>query len=427
MTDAPVTPGPASRDGGTARRGRGLASVGLGSLLSAIAMYVVMMIGGWTLDVSDGANLLIFLGAYQIGTGMLAGLSTELTRTLSSAKASGRSDGPRVFWVAAIAAGSLSLLFAATSPLWSSAFRSDAVGLSAAVCLTALGFAGHSALVGALSGRGLWHGVGALVTLEALVRLLLTVLVAVAGFGVGGFAAAIGLASFAWVLMLLLSSDARSTFSMRSDVEAPALALRLAASVGALSATAILTVGFPLLIGLVTTENSESLRALLQAISLTRAPLLIPLTAFQSVLISHVVAHSDRAARILAMLGGGILAISALGALLAWLIGPWLMRLFFSFAATGSLLAVLTAAAGLLAALVLAGALCQALDRHAHFLAGWVVAAGSATMMLFLIPADIEIATTVALTVGPLLGITVMAPALAVLFRRQREPLDPPS
>ena len=109
------------------------------------------------------------------------------------------------------------------------------------------------------------------------------------------------------------------------------------------SATAALVVGFPLLLRLTTSDAAYSTAApLILAVSLTRAPLLIPLGSYQGVAITHFVDHPDRVIGLLARIGAVVAVITAVGSGLASLIGPWLMTAFFgdSYGVSPVLLAV---------------------------------------------------------------------------------------
>lgn len=391
-----------------------------GSAFSAVAMYIVMMIGARTLTAYDAATLLVFIAAYQLVTGLLSGVTTELTRTMANARVSGRTDGPRVRSVIGVTSLALGAVVIASSPLWISAFPASRSALVAALTVTAIGFSGHAAMVGALGGRAAWGGAASAVSLEALVRLVGTCLAALLGLALLGFAGALAVASFAWLLLVALSPDARRTLEARTDVATAQLVRRLLAAVGALAASSLLMAGYPLLLSLTTPAREIAASpALLQAISLTRAPLLIPLMAFQTMLIALFIDHRDRAARTLAMLGAGLAAITVVGAVLAWLIGPWLMRVLFTYEIGGSTLALLTAAAGILAGISLAGALCQALEHHASFIAGWALAC-IVSILLLLVPGTITTRALLSLLIGPTVGLVAMAPAILASARDGR-------
>ncbi|WP_058234624.1 hypothetical protein [Devriesea agamarum] len=397
-------------------QGRSIAGVGLASLFSAAVMYLAMYIGARVYDSTTLTYLLLFISAYQLVTGLLAGVTTELTRSVAKATTMTSPQGPRVATVALVVAAALGVLAAVSLPLWKDqVFAVEPLLLGGLVCLTAVGFAAHAATAGALSGRGDWNGLSGLLTLEAGVRGLLTLLAAGAavmiGLGIGGFAGAMALASFSWVAMMLFSARARAAFASRTDVPAGALGRKLGASVSAQVSNALLTAGFPTLLALMTSQSQvDAAAGLILAISLTRAPLIIPLSAFQSVLITYFVRASSRPAAMLAVFGGGIIAVGAVGSGLAWLIGPWIMT-FFRQDVSGGLLAALTGAATLLAALVLTGALCQALGRHTLFLAGWAAAVLAALASLAL-PGTIDYRAVVALVAGPLVGILIMLPGV---------------
>ena len=105
----------------------------------------------------------------------------------------------------------------------------------------------------------------------------------------------------------------------------PATFLRGAAhSITAAGASAILVMGFPVLLKLTSSELGAQGGVVILAVTLTRAPLLVPLTAMQGNLIAHFV--DERTARMRALIAPAALigAIGAIGVLAAGLLGPWL-------------------------------------------------------------------------------------------------------
>ena len=78
----------------------------------------------------------------------------------------------------------------------------------------------------------------------------------------------------------------------------------------------------------------------------------------------------------------------------------------------GALLAWLTAAAITIALLTLTGAAAVAAALHRSYSLGWV-GATVASILLLLLPLDLETRTVVALLFGPLVGIAVHLVALA--------------
>jgi hypothetical protein len=73
---------------------------------------------------------------------------------------------------------------------------------------------------------------------------------------------------------------------------------------------------------------------------------------------------------------------------------------------SGRVFAGLVLAAGLVAALTLTGAATVALDRHAVYLAGWLVATVVSGLVL-LVPGSLEGRVLVSLAAGPAAGIAV--------------------
>jgi O-antigen/teichoic acid export membrane protein len=150
------------------------------------------------------------------------------------------------------------------------------------------------------------------------------------------------------------------------------------------------------------------------AVTLTRAPLLVPLTAMQGNLIAHFV--DQRTARLRALVAPAALvgAIGVVGVLAAGLVGPWLVRAGFgpAYHVAGGLLAWLTAAALAIALLTLTGAATVAAAMHRSYALGWVCATVAATLLL-LLPLPLQTRTVVALLCGPVAGIGVHLIALA--------------
>ena len=159
------------------------------------------------------------------------------------------------------------------------------------------------------------------------------------------------------------------------------------------------------------------------AVTLTRAPLLLPLTAMQGNLIAHFV--DQRAKRFRALLGPAtvVIGVGAVCVLVAGLAGPWLLRVGFGpqYRADGALMAWLTLAAISIAVLTLTGAAAVAAALHRAYAAGWIGATVAATLLL-LLPMELEERTVVALLCGPLVGITVHLSALWLTAQNEPRP-----
>lgn len=414
MTENPSAPEHASVHPPTIGR-RGATGVAVASLLSAGVGYVVLAVAARVL-VPETVNsvFVTFWSTLFACFGLLSGLSIETTRAVTASlavdDAPTASPRPRVLMVGlAIGAGGAAVL-AATSPLWAPRlFAFDNLPLAGLVCLGAAAYAAHSTVIGALAGSHHWSTYAGLIAAESTVRLLLVLAAAAVGASVLGFAGGTALAAFTWVGLLSASPRARQAAATRADSPLPVFLRRIGAASLATGASAVLMVGFPVLLSLTTPGDVyQRSTALLLAISLTRAPLMIPLNAYQGVAVSHFVQHRDQGLRAMLPAVRAVVAVGAIGAVLAYLIGPWLMVTILgpAYGVSGALLAGLTGASAVLALLTLTGALCQALTMHRIFATGWVAAVAVAVVIL-LLPFGIESRTILALSIGPGVGIIV--------------------
>lgn len=393
--------------------------VAVAATASAASGLLVLALAARVLRPDEAATAFYtFWSAIFACFGILTGLSIETTRAVSSSLAQPSTDTrrPRVLTVGLVLGGGLAVLLAGTSPLWSGrVFPTDAAILGLLVSIGVAGCAVHAVTVGSLGGVRAWGPYAGLIGLESAVRVVLVGVAAVLGATVRGFAWGVALATFTWLAFVVLSPRTRRAVATRADSSWRVLTRRIAAAGVATGASALLVVGFPTLLA-VTTDPAEYSGAapLLLALTLTRAPLMIPLNAYQGVAVAHFVGHRDRGLRALAPIARLVGAVGGLGVVLAYLVGPWLMRLVEpSYHVPGEVLAGLVLAATLLALITLTGALCQALNLHRFFVAGWLVALVVALLVL-LVPLGLPLAprAVLALTVGPTAGLAVHLLAL---------------
>ncbi len=185
-------------------------------------------------------------------------------------------------------------------------------------------------------------------------------------------------------------------------------------SIAAAGASAVLVMGFPVLLKATSGDLGSTGGVVILAVTLTRAPLMVPLTAMQGNLIAHFVDQRAHRLRALVAPAAVVAGLGVVFVLIAGLLGPWLMRAAFGadYHVDGALLAWLTAAAITIALLTLTGAAAVAAALHRSYSLGWV-GATVASILLLLLPLDLETRTVVALLFGPLVGIAVHLAALA--------------
>jgi hypothetical protein len=392
--------------------------VAIGSAVAAVSSTLVVVAAPrLSTSVADNTIFLTFWSALFAGLGVLTGISVETTRAVSAAtREPATATGPRVGLVGTGTGLAFAALLAVAAPWWGPAvFGDHAVTLALLIALGCAGCAVHASVTGALAGSGRWQVYARLVGGESAARLVLVVAAGLLGASVVGRGAGAAVAAFTAVGFLLVSRGSRDAVVVRADAPLRPYVGRLLAAAVASGASAVLVIGFPTLLSVTTDDAAYALAApLLLALTLTRAPLMIPLNAFQGVAVTHFVQHRDRGLQALLPIARVVVPVGVLGAGAAWLVGPTLMELIAgdpAYRVPGLVLALLTLAATGLAMLTLTGAVCQALTRHGAFVGGWLTAVAVAVAVL-LLPADLETRTAAALLAGPVAGIVVHLTAL---------------
>lgn len=409
MSKSPRTDSDLPADGSIGRKSA--AGVGSASLVSAAVGYVLLLVAARTLDTEANAVFLAFWSFLFFIFGVLGGITVETTRASRSAAALPAEKRGARFAVPALLVGlGAGALLLISSFWWGEALFGDlAFALVPVVSLVAIVYAGHATTIGALGGTGRWGKYSATVFAESGVRLGAAAVVFVAGATVVGLAIASALAAAAWLILFILSKEVRAAYLSRADVPAGGYIRNVLHACVAAMASAALVVGFPAMLKFTTADNVYLASApLLMALSLTRAPLMIPLTAFQGVAITHFMSRKDEGAKAYIPIFLAVLGVAAVGAAAAAAIGPWLMVFLLGpdYHVSGGVLAALTFDSGFLALLTLTGALTVAAGRHRAYSLGWICAV-IVSLGFLLLPVGIELKTILSLGIGPLCGIVV--------------------
>ncbi len=394
-----------------------VARVGTATALSAACGYVVIYLAARDLAPGGFSVFGVFWGAFGLFTGAANGLLQETTREVRATRYADTSPGSRThpLRVAAMVGVVAAVVIAGSSPLWSGRLFVEARWLS--VGLLSVGVAAfclHATLLGMLAGTDHWTRYGALMVTDAVSRVTIAAATFVLGWGLTGFLWATVAGSTAWLIMLMASPTARATARLLTSGSTATFLRGAAHSITAAGASAILVMGFPVLLKLTSSELGAQGGVVILAVTLTRAPLLVPLTALQCNLIAHFVDERSDRLRVLIAPAGIIAGIGTIGVLAAALVGPWLLRVGFGsqYDASSALLAWLTGAAVAIAMLTLTGAAAVAAALHRAYSLGWVVAT-VASGLLLLVPLPLQTRTVVALLCGPMVGIAVHLVALA--------------
>lgn len=375
-------------------------------MLSAASNFGLIFAATRTLSSPSEQSEFLAFWSMLIGVfGICTGIQNESARAASSLRV-GRPPGTRLI-AAALPLGLLlagvimvgwPVLSRYVLPL-SGSFAVPLLAISTAI------YAAYTTMVGAAAGRAWWSGyVGALAT-ELGLRLVLAVGVAVIGATLFRFefiSAAAMVGSFA---VFLLFASARRALLSASDADLRTTISRMAMAMVSMAATATIVTAYPALVKASSGSDAPTLvAAMMVAVSVTRAPIMMPLTTFQGLAVSVFTEHRDHPFRALAKPLAGLLALGVLSGLGFALLGPWLLRLFNpDYHVSWTILALLSLSSTAMGALMLLGSLALSLDQHRWYAAGWIVAA-TASIMLLLTPLRIEYRVLLSLSVGPLLG-----------------------
>jgi hypothetical protein len=385
----------------------GLTGVAGATVFSAVSGYLVLFVAARSLGAERFDIFAVYWSAFFALTGIVGGLMHESTRAVHAGLAGARPDGARPVVAAAGIGAIVAVVVLASSPLWAERLVPEHTGLGVGLLAAAIAsFTLQAALSGALSGDGRWGLYGTLLAVDAALRLAVAVVATALGLPEVGLLVATVCGSITWMLLVALSPTCRRTLSLRADVTMRPFLVRAGQAMVAASATAVLVVGFPVLLKATAVgEDARVLGCLILAVTLTRAPLLVPLTSFQNAIVVHFAERRPAGVRALLLPVLGVLGVAAVGAGAAWLVGPPILAFMGEgFAMPGSQLAGLTLASGATAALFLSGSAALAHERHGAYVLGWW-AATIAAVALLLLPLDLPTRTTVALMAGPLLGI----------------------
>ncbi|WP_285113877.1 hypothetical protein [Leifsonia sp. fls2-241-R2A-40a] len=386
--------------------------------IAGIAGYVVT----WRVYTEVGAAgygvFSVFWSALFLVVGILFGLQQESTRATAQTVVAKRDGLPgragvrrTSLWAfAAIAALVIGVVVIATSVLWAvPSLGSANAGLAWFVAVGAALNCLVAAASGVMAGAGMWRQLAAIVALDGILRVIGVVAVLGVTHDIVPLAIAV-IAPFPISLIVVFLTAPRAFVeNARVAIGVRSLVANTGRTMLAASATAVLINGFPLVLSFFAgPENHSDLGSLVLAVTLTRAPILVPLTALSSFLVSRFSHHPDRTARTIALLLGGIAVVILLLCGAAWLWGEPVMHLVFGsqFDLSAGVLVALIASSGLIGALFVSGSAVLARNLHGLYALGWV-AASVVTLALLFVPLPLAGRAALALAVGPAVGLVV--------------------
>ncbi|PCE14952.1 hypothetical protein AUC47_02090 [Microbacterium sp. SZ1] len=409
-----------STDGG----GSALRWLLLSTAVAGFLGYVIQVAAPRLLDGSSYVSFSVTWSTVYLGVAAMSGVQQEVARAARPSRDHKPNTVLRSFTLSAIAVvivvalGVAAWLTATTLPL-------PFVALGTVLSIAFVGYLVNAVLSGALYGLQLWRGVALITALDAVLRIIF---LAVA-FALGadplwlglGIAFPFGLSfALAW---LVLRRGVVGRFAL--DVGFAKLSRNVLSTVGAAACSGVMISGLPLLIGATSaTIPASAVGALLMAINLTRAPIVVPVVAMQSYLISAVFRDRDSVAprRLFGLLGVAITVMAALSAT-AYFVGPWLVALISagSFDIDAHVIAIVVFSAGLVALMCVTGPALVARGGHLANVVGWSLAA-ALTVACLVLPVDFTVRTLLALTAPAIAGLAAHVIALLGAARRTRPP-----
>ncbi|WP_051461508.1 hypothetical protein [Tomitella biformata] len=401
---------------------KGMTRLLLATVFAAASGYIVMLLAGRHLGAAGYATFTVFWGLFFMFVGISNGLMQETTRAVGDRAHTHVRDGASPAHAALWVGAAMAALIVATSPLWATVVLPGNPALGVAVlAVSTWSVVAQCTLWGLLAGAGRWGLYSVAMALDATFRLVVAVVAVLSGYEVLGFVFATVAGAMSWLPLAALSSTARGALRLRADVPTREFLRRAGLAMSATAATSVLVVGFPVLLALTSGGDlTDEAGSLLFAVSITRAPLLVPLTSFQSAIVIYFLERRAHLLRALLLPVAAVGAVGGAGAALAWWIGPPLIRLVGDgFDISGGAAAALTFGAVATAMLMLTGCAALANEAHRAYSLGWLIATVIAVVML-LLPIGLTERTAAALIVGPLVGVGVHLAVVLIVARDGR-------
>ncbi|MGV8911286.1 MAG: hypothetical protein ACOH14_01610 [Rhodoglobus sp.] len=404
----------------TSRAPNGAVLILAATLVAGIAGYLVTFIVYRQVGAAPYALFAVFWAAMYLVIGALSGVQQEITRATRPIALGARSEASRARNFAVVLALIVAILIIATGFLWADAvFADDGWALVWPLAAGAASYVLVATLSGSLYGVSQWPSLALMIATDGVIRLaLLSIALQFTS----------DIVVLAWTVSLpfplaiaLLWPLIRGRFVGRSDLDVGyrGLSWNVARTVLASASTAVLVSGFPLLLGVAAaSEDPALLGELIFTITLTRAPLIVTIMSLQGFLVVRFRDEQSSWLRLFLLVQGGIVGATIVFAPLGWWLGPPVFALVSGRPTLidGSLIAILVLSSGLVAALSTAAAAVLAKGKHVAYSLGWLGAA-AITIAIMLAPGDFIERVSVALIVGPIVGLVFHCVALSGMRR----------
>ncbi|MHA2787929.1 hypothetical protein ACXZ66_02105 [Corynebacterium sp. S7] len=400
-------------------------SLSLATVFAALAGFIVMWAAQWPLNAETELRYFqAYWGLFFAMTGLIDGITQETTRAVAGAESTGKHRDANPWKVGGLLAVVIAAIALAVGVLMMDRVVPTSPELGTALLIFGLvSYVFQAVLSGVLSGAGLWNQYASLVALDSGVRLVAVLIAWAAGWGLPAFLGITVIGAASWIVILACSPTARSSISVALDVNRDAFIRRVLTAMLASGATATLITGYPTFLNAAFPNEDPSttvtIAGIINAVTLTRAPILVPLQRFQSALVVKFVEAREKIFSSLIKPVAAVLGLGVVGFVAAYLIGPWILRLLYreELFVPGLILGTLTFASALTGTLMITGTAVLAMEQHGWYVSGWIVASVVAYSILFLAPLGLVEAVCLSLIVGPLAGGVVHAIGLGYTKR----------
>jgi O-antigen/teichoic acid export membrane protein len=421
----PAGPSPASRPRGGPGARRLVGSAGIGVVVSGLLVNVYLAVVARALTPAEYATFGAFWAlALVLGFGPFLPLEQELARRLSMR------DSRRQVLVsgaatAAVLAGLALVVLLAAYPLASRSLDADpwAFGALVALCLVS---AGQFLLRGVLIGTDRLVRHGAVMVLDAVLRLGCAVVLFVAGGAQASFycwalVAAIALAHLPLLPAAWRRAEHEGGVGVGADTADPTrhttralLGSATPLLVGSVCAQLLLN-GLPVVVVALAHGTAQAAAGVfVAAFTLAKAPLsmVVPLQSAVVPTLTRLLGAGRRreVLGLLAKGAAGLFGLAVVGVPLAWWLGPAIVELVFGseYRIPGAQLAVIIAGVLAHVGLVVVTQVHVARGRHVDVAASWLVGLAVAGVTFALVP-GVVVAGEVAFGAGSAVGAVVSA------------------
>ncbi|GAA2530181.1 membrane protein [Microbacterium mitrae] len=370
--------------------GRGaLSLILIATVIAGAIGYLIQGVVPGFLGAADYATFGAFWAITYLLVSALSGVQQELTRVSHTVVPNdSRARWPLaarfILATAIIAAVIVAVVF---FPLSETVLGKNTAGLAAPLAIAVFGYTLVAGLSAALYGTRNWRGVAAMTVADSAIRLILMAGVLALGLGMTALGWAVALPFLLAAVILFLVVGGRVRRQLRVDATARTLVSGTLSTVAAAFATGILISGLPFLLRASASATDVTLVAsLMLVITLTRAPLVVPVMALQSYLIVQFRARPEHARATVMRYAGMLFFVAAMLATVAAWIGPgllqWLYRGEYALGAVD--FAIIVLSAGLTGVMCITAPAVLAVGKHAAYVSGWALAAVITIATLFL-------------------------------------------